>query len=375
MRPYYVSALWGGFVALISFVLGYMFRGGVQPKRILPEINAQDLFYYGRWVLLIGFGLFTISTGGNVAKLINPLDAEYVQQQGGSFGNYFGLALNFVIVGITLLFAYFLLTRSGLLWFIIPCLVSIGIFLTLGFRYRLVLLMGSLVIVYYNHLQKRPNLVLASVAIFLFIAFMGIVNISRQYGAGLNVSKIENKDTQDYYKSGLREALIFQTSGAVIDIVPEKHPHVGFAPVISAILFPVPSGLLPGKNSAKYLFDTLDKIYGKKVSKGSAMMAYGEYYLAFGWVGIIIGFLFLGWFSRKLWNWYLQQSNNALAVVTYAVSVTYLYVIISRGYLPQVVMLFFFTVFPVYVVIYLVRKKYITPFSFRQSPYQAPGQS
>lgn len=357
MRPFYVSALWGGFVSLLFYALGFVANRGSQPSKVQP-FPPETLFHYGRKIFIIGFILFTISTGGNVTKLINPLDAQYVGQIGGGLANYLGLSLNFLIPGLALLFAYFITTRKGLVWFLIPFAVAMGIFITMGFRYRIVLLFGSLAIVYYYSVRKKPNIIFASIGIFALIAFMGILNISRQYGAGLNTQKLEQGTSTKYYESGVRESLIFQTSGAVIDIVPERHPHAGLQPVWSTLLFPIPRALFPEKNSSDYLFDTLDAIYGKKISQGAAIMAYGEYYLAFGWMGIIIGCFLTGWFFKKLWVWYKANWSHPFVIVVYAVTVTYLYVIISRGYLPQVTMLFFFTVFPVYFVLWLAKKKY-----------------
>jgi oligosaccharide repeat unit polymerase len=357
MRKFYTSALWGALISLLSYIFGFYIHGR-SSSHLVPTFSNEVLFKYGRITFLVGFILFTISTGGNVVKVINPLNAEYVEQVGGSIGNYLGLSLNFVIPGITLLFFYFILTRKKILWFLIPFVVAVGIFITLGFRYRLVLLVGSMAIVYYNSRQKRPNLIFISIAIFFFISFMGIINLSRRYGSGLNVKKLEGKDTQGYYKSGLRESLIFQTSGAIIDVVPDKHPYAGLQPIWSTLIFPIPSAIYKEKNSSEYLFDALDAIYGKKYSKGAAMMAYGEYYLAFGWIGIVVGGIITGWFFRKLWNWYLANSDNTLVIVAYAVTVTYLYVILSRGYLPQVTNLFFFSVMPIYVVLRAAKKKY-----------------
>ncbi|MEI9919966.1 MAG: O-antigen polymerase [Bacteroidota bacterium] len=358
MRKFYESSLWGAWISLMAYIAGFWLHGRKNRIRPVPDFSNEILFIYGRRVFIVGFILFTISTGGNVARLINPLDAQYVEAVGGGLANYLGLSLNFVIPGLTLLFLYYILTNRRLLWFAIPFLVSLGIFVTLGFRYRLVLLFASMVIVFYYAKGRRPNVILISLAVFVFISLMGVINLSRQYGAGLNVSKLEGKDTEGYYASGLREALIFQTSGAIIDIVPERHPHAGIQPLISTILFPIPSAIYPEKNSAEYLFDALDAIYGKTVSKGAAIMSYAEYYLAFGWVGIILGCGAIGWFYRKLWNWYLANSRKPFAMALYAVTVTFLYVIISRGYLPQVVNLFFFSVFPIYFALRQARKHY-----------------
>lgn len=359
MRPFYVSAFWGGFVSLLSIMLGFYFNQGHYKFGKVQSLPTDSLLKYGKKASLAGFILFTISTGGNVGKLINPLDAEYVEQVGGSFGNYLGLSLNFLIPGVTFLFAYCIMTRKSLLWFLILFVISIGIFITLGFRYRIVLLLGSMAIVYYYTMRKKPNIIVGTVGILALIVFMGLINMTRQYGSGLDTTKLGEGNTTAYYESGLREALIFQTSGAVIDIVPERHPHAGLQPIWSTLLFPIPRALFPEKKSSDYLFDTLDAIYGEIVSQGAAMMSYGEYYLAFGWTGIIVGSFLIGWFYKRLWFWYQLNWSNPFVIVVYAVTVSYLYVILSRGYLPQVTMLFFFTVFPAYFVLRLARKKYI----------------
>jgi hypothetical protein len=83
------------------------------------------------------------------------------------------------------------------------------------------------------------------------------------------------------------------------------------------------------------------------------MLNYGEHYLAFGWIGIIIGGLATGMFSRIGWNWFLRRKEEQLAIVFIAVFNSFLYVVLSRGYLPQVVMNFFFTLGP---IIYLINR-------------------
>lgn len=358
MRQFYASSFWGALIFILSTILGFFVN---QSKKIIPHPHSYPiswLSYYGKRLFILGFGLFTISTGGQIGNLINPLDAEAVEQFGGGLANYLGLSLNFLIPGVTLLFIYYLKTKNGFLWFIVTFFLAVALFISIGFRYRLVLLICSMGISYYLLMRKRPNLLFLIPAIAFFIAFMGFINLTRRYGGGLDTSRLKNENSGTFYGSGLQEALIFQTSGAVIDFVPQKHPHVGFQPLLSTLIFPIPKVIYPEKNSFKYLKDTLDKIYGKGHSSGAAMLSYGEYYLAFGWIGIIFGGFLIGWIYKKLWLWYQLNWSNPFLVVVYAVTVSYLYVILSRGYLPQVTMLFFFTVFPAYFVLRLARKKY-----------------
>lgn len=359
MRQYYTSSFWGAFISLISIVAGFKLntkKGIAIPY--LRMVSNENLFYYGKRTVVIGLILFTIATGGNILGLINPLDADSIEQTGGSFSNYFLLSINFLIPGISLLFIYYLLTKKHFLWFVITFGVTVGLFITLGFRYRIVLLVMSVGIIYYLTLKKRPNLIFGAAFIAGFITLMGIINITRNYGSGLNLQKLEGKDTEQYYNSGLRESLIFQTSGAVIDLVPEKYEHVGLAPIWSTLLFPIPQRIYQEKNSASYIVGILETIYGPEHFQGSAFMAYAEHYLAFGWTGIIVAGFLLGWFYKKLWVWFLANSPNPLVKVAYAVTVVYLYVILSRGYLPQVTMLFFFSAFPIYFIIWRIKQRY-----------------
>jgi oligosaccharide repeat unit polymerase len=357
MRPYYAASFAGAFISLLFIYIGFVFNRKKGKK--IPSHPHQDelLSYYGKWAFLLGFGLFAISTKGEVAGMLNPLDAESAPDRaGGGFANYLNLSVNFMIPGVTLLFVYFIRTGKGFWWFLIPFVIALGLYTTIGFRYRLILILGSVVATYYLTKRKRLSFVVAAGGIFLLITLMGIINITRRYSHGLDLNQLEGETSQTYYESGMRESLIFQTSGAVITLVPEQYPYAGLEPIWSTLLFPVPSAIYPAKNSASYLFGFLDYLFGE-YGAGAAMMAYGEHYLAFGWLGIMTGGFLIGWFCRRLWNWFLANQNNPFVIVAYVLTVMYLYVVISRGYLPQVTMLFFFTVFPIFIVLRLVRRR------------------
>jgi hypothetical protein len=357
MRPFYTSALWGAVVSFCSCVFGFHANRKTMGEAVHMTFGDEDLKSYGKKLFIIGFVLFSISIGGNVGNLLNPLDAEYVEPVGGSFTNYLALSLNFVIPGVLLLFVSFLRTGNGLLWFLIPLITSTGLFISLGFRYRIALLLGALTISYFLLKRKKPNVIILSAFTFLFIMGMGFIELTRQYNSGLNLQKLDTKEKISLYESGLKEARIFQTSGAVIDIVPASRAFVGFEPIIQTLLFPIPKALYPEKNSAEYLFSTLDQIYGRKYSKGAAFLMYGEHYLAFGWFGIFIGSFALGWIYKTVWIWYKTNEENLFVMVGYTLTVVFLYVIISRGYLPQVTMLFFFSVYPIFYIIRKIKRR------------------
>lgn len=357
MRKFYPAAFWGAWVSLLSIVVGFFINRHSGLNVVFPKIPDETLMMYGKRVVVIGVILFSFSTGGNIVGFINPLDAESVSTS-GSFSNYFLLSINFMVPGICLLFAYWLKTKRQLPWLAISTLICIGLYLTLGFRYRIILLVGSMAITYYLAIGKRPNPILAPLLIGGLISLMGIINITRDYGSGLDTDKLEETDTEIYYKSGLRESMIFQTSGAVITTTSSRDVYVGFTPIVSTLLFPIPQRFYPQKNSAGYVMNILKSIYGEKYFQGSAYMAYAEHYMSFGWWGVIGWGILIGWLYRRIWNWYASNKGNLWVVVAYAVTVTFAFILLSRGYLPQVTMLFFFSVFPIYFVMSIARRRF-----------------
>jgi hypothetical protein len=200
-------------------------------------------------------------------------------------------------------------------------------------------------------------MVLASVTV-VFITLMGLIGLTRNYGRGLDLFKVEEKTNYELFIQGITESITFQTTGLLMDQVPEVYDYIGIDPIWQSIVFPIPRRLWPEKPSGDYI-EIINRLYliNNYLGIGAAVLNYGEMYLAFGWWGIIIGSLILGWIAKKLWLWYQVNRENPLAIVTLAVASSFFYVVISRGYLPQVVMNFFFTVGPCLVIIWWVNRK------------------
>jgi oligosaccharide repeat unit polymerase len=209
--------------------------------------------------------------------------------------------------------------------------------------------------VYYLERRRRPSLIVAIVSFGAIVLIMGEIGATRQYGLGLDLSKRSSSLT-DSVLSGFSEATIFGTSGAVLTHVPQERGFVGFEPIVQAFLMPIPAAFYDNKSSDAYVVGTLLAIYGREAYAGAAYMSFAEWYLAFGWPGLIGFHLLLGVACCWLWRWYLPRQLNPLALVVYASSISYLYVVFSRGYFPQVVTLFFFSVGPA-IAIYLWPQK------------------
>jgi oligosaccharide repeat unit polymerase len=79
----------------------------------------------------------------------------------------------------------------------------------------------------------------------------------------------------------------------IVQIVPAERPHVGFQQLWFTIIRPVPRVLWPGK-PIDAGFDLPSIVGMKGVSLSSSI--FGEWYLSFGWLGVIFG----GWLHGRL---------------------------------------------------------------------------
>ena len=116
------------------------------------------------------------------------------------------------------------------------------------------------------------------------------------------------------------------------------------------MIHPFPSDFFD-KDSGDYLFKILNGVYGfRNIYQGAAYLNYGEYYLMFGWVGIFIFNFLLGYFFKSLWLWVNLHKEEPLAILIFILNVVFIFIIISRGYLPQQFHLYSFTILPVFVI-------------------------
>jgi uncharacterized membrane protein YqaE (UPF0057 family) len=114
-------------------------------------------------------------------------------------------------------------------------------------------------------------------------------------------------------------------------------------------LLPIPSALYPDKYTNKYLEDVISAVYSREAAPGAAYMFFAEWYFAFGWLGLAVASVTLGYALGLLWRWFLRRTDELYAIVLYACLMPFSYVVLSRGYFAQVVMLFCFAAIPGWV--------------------------
>jgi len=349
----------GAAVFYASTLLGFHFlRTPPLNRRQLLFNDPERIYRFGTTLCQLGLVLFSVVAGLRLFAYINPFAARELLRgsQGGIFGgdglaNYFLLALNFLIPGICLQFTSWVYTRLHQPQIIAWLLVALGIFTSLGFRFRIVLVVVPILLIWYLVRRKRPNP--AAVALLtvglLFVA--GFVGITRGYGRGLDLTALGTRTNDEILAEGFGESQVFFTTSGMIAVTPEINPYVGVQPFLSVLQFPIPRAWYPDKDTFGYLERSIQNLYNDEMlGLGSALLCYGEWFLIAGWPSLILVSLLFGWLLRCLWNWTLIRQHEPLALTIYALSASYIYMVVSRGYMAQVVAGGVFTLAPLFCI-------------------------
>ena len=256
--------------------------------------------------------------------------------------------LNYYFVGMIALFV----TSCGLLiirikhnWisFLVVLWITLVIYIIAGFRYRIVILVISTFSMYYLSDSSRMLRIIpiALVALICYVGF-NIMDHSRVYGNGIDRDEIQSLSIEKLTTQATETERVYNFSILVMDEYEKTGKRVYFAPIVNAALMPIPRRFFPWKPKAEYLYEATKFVM--KGESGSAYLFFVEAFMAFGWIGIIINGLFIGWLSRRFWNNYRKHPKSLGAILALALFNGVTYVIVSRGYLAQQFGIFIFFV-------------------------------
>ena len=354
--------LWGWIGALVfyaSLLSGfYLFRSKMKPRRLMETSNLHRIRSWGRALCWVGIALYALVHGPQLFVVINPLASQSTSLNWlgwtgfdlGPLQNYCLLSINLLIPGIVLQFAVWLRQRRDLWVVLLWLAVGSLIYLSEAFRYRILLLLIPMLLLWFFYNKRRPMLVAMLLFMVAFLSFNGLVGVARTRMRGLDLDQVSGYSPQQLIKASFEEAGVFFTTSVVIHSVPSRFPYIGFEPVTTTVVHPIPRRLMPTKPAGNYSKRYTDPIYDLDYFSGVTILGYGEYYLMFGWLSVTAAGLVIGVILRRLWTWFLWRQYEPLAQSIYLLNASYLYVVISRGYLPQVVMLFAFSVLPLFYV-------------------------
>lgn len=359
-RPYFENSWLASLLSYMSLLVGYALTS--VPFKMYSSIRIIEYtkeINYGRLGLrlyILGFLLFVVYAGASIVAFINPFSSLGYDDTGyaGSFRNYFILPVNFFIPALCLMLVDVQRKRFPKTLFFLGLFVALSIYLSFAFRYRLIILGMALTATFYLSNKLKPRLILAAGVIVIGIAVMGIIESTRTYFGGLNLEKVEDSTFSEMFLKGFGESKIFGTLGLMIENIPNEVNYIYFSPYYQGFLMPIPRAIWPGKPAGDHIAYVTD-LYPNEQGKGAAWPFFGEYYFSFGWIGLIIGSFLLGVILKKFFLW-MKYNYSPLIVVTYATGLGCLFFVMTRGYFPQHVMLFFFCLYPCFFILNRVKK-------------------
>lgn len=336
--------LTGGFISYLSLILGFKLTHKTNLKYFNNTFLALKIDKCAFFLLFIALAGY-IPFNGIQFSIFSSGAAEW--EKANDFVFYFTSLISLGCASCCLIFSSkkSILIKIAVIWFILT------LYIICGFRFRIVMLGISLFTVMhlYPKVRKINYKIIIPITICLYILF-GIMDSARNYGSGLDRAAFENFDISKQ-KGPAENSAVFSFTGYAMN---QTQDHlILFEPIWSTITLPIPRSIFKDKPNAEYLHRL-----GSKELGGAAMLYYGEGFMSFGWLGVCLYGCILGIFAKKIWGNYLNNPNNYGAILLLSLFNAMTYFIISRGYMPQMVMNFIYYVILPFTIINIIRKKY-----------------
>lgn len=361
--PYGIQATLIAFVGYVSFYFFYrcnfIINKESYKKKVVLSSNKQ--YHTNKKKLSYIYIMYIIAFVANVYYLLNSGfgSLKYILTLGLIGSNVDVTSMN--NIGFISMLSYSLPTIVLLCWEyekskVIKILLFVPMFIlqvARGYRFFIIQIALTFVSYYYLRNKKRPRVTKLLIIILVMLFFIIIMTIFRdaiRSGNGMDLSRLNFE--------GITEALdeafwgnfrIYQNFYGMINVIPDNFDYVGIRQiVIGTIVMMIPRAIWPGKISS-YGGEGLRVLIGNKIAAGQAYPTIGEYYYAFGTLGVIIFMAIFGMWSRRLKNKY-KNSNNKLDIIYFAVLLGCCLQLMIRGYFPSNFWYLVFAVLPIWII-------------------------
>lgn len=347
--------------SLLSFLcvcLGYrLVRKRGQVVFTVPSWDGT--FGHAMAVYFGFFFLFVLSYEGNFAQIYNIFGGLSEQQLGGGlslfgFQQYFYLMISSCVAPVVLMWAKSsssLPRKATVLGLLLNLLM---IFMATGFRLRIVFCLLALVCLYFLRLRSSPRwfsgykvFIMQRMALFGLLGGIFIVSMStaRKYGQGLDLEALKQASPMEMMASTFNDSVIYFCGGQVIHHVGSVSGTTKLETFKAAALRMIPQQIIGEKPLPKTI-EIINEAMGGDVAAsgaGFAVPCYVEYYISFGWFGVIVGSLLLGVAAAKVANLAIAKPT-AFNLLFYALMTGFAFIYFHRGYFPQQLDYFMFMV-------------------------------
>lgn len=195
-----------------------------------------------------------------------------------------------------------------------------------GGRRNIVVILGAALITWaiFKRNDLRPeHYVVIVLVVLVTMAFLEVMLQNRN--VGLNSLRSEEKDNPI---TGLHVDDNFHSLGEMLRVMPSEANYVGFQYVFYLLVRPVPRVLWENKPVTPG-FDLAQHLGTPYLSLSITNI--GEQYMSFGWPGIVLGGVFLGWLAR-LWSQLIETDYGLAGTAFYSLGAMALFLGIRSLY-------------------------------------------
>lgn len=349
-------------LAFMGFLFGYLRKQNANMKaEILEELDYQRK----KSILKMSYLLFGTFCALNFILLISiGYNLNYLFTLGGDgLANVTGIPDNLRFLfnsGYVLLVPWLFICAYGKKKYaFIGAYLLFVIFYAYGWRFIIYIVAVAGAIVFYRTRNKTPkmsHIILLGGLLFVYSTIGGMMRGAMRSGESAKVEKIENDNFIYTLESNFD---IYKTYYGVVQTYPSKENFwYGQAVIASPIIMWIPRFIWADKPLGNEYPLTMGimKSCGDDAIMGAAMASPNitEYYLDFGFIGVIFYSFILGVVCRRMLK--LYYSNSLYGVIKYALFCGFLIQLINRGYMAQLVTL----IVILYLPLLFYRKYYVT---------------
>lgn len=348
-------------ISYIAFVIGYVsYRVKPNKNNRLERYSINDLnknkilsICYIIWGIAYIITIFyMLSTGSSIIQILT-IGSKASKTE----------VINTSVLGFLSNFSYCLiipwlyicyLGKNTILKLIISYL-TVGVYVIRGFRFIIIIMAISFIIVYYRKRMKLPKVTTLLVILcsgLIFIGALGYARNSFRTGVEVNWSEF-NVDSILYALESNFD--IYKTFYGIVEHYPSEYSYTfGKSMILETITMFVPRAIWPEKPLA--VDASVVKAISRSVSEfaiNNAAMAtpnIGEFYVDFGILGCIVCMFLFGSAAKCTTKFYFIRSSNINYIILYSVIMPTFLQLVIRGYMPSNFYLVAFLLVPFYSI-------------------------
>lgn len=370
VEPYFFIGSALSFISYVSLFIGYfILREGSKTQQI--QLDYKEMMTIKRvgivlfFVCTAGMFLYALFLGISVVRLFLPWLFGYetsLNMGSGMRINYLGLLIDSYLASICCFILVFInmQKKNKIMWGILiffASVVVLGFYLTQAFRYRVVLFLFTIIMVYCygRNISKPPIKIIATMLIVIFL-IIGFMEYNRGFLRGLaGFSPITKKEI---LRAGIGDLKIYSTMLSVVEYVPKYEGFVHFEPFYYAAILPIPRAVWEGKPYPNYL-SVINRSFGsiEGLFAGAAVPNVGEQYMMFGVIGVAVISFIVGLVLALVWNRFCTKGYRLHSIILYFLFLSTLFIYVQRGYLAQYFQTLFFSIVPFWVTRQCLKQK------------------